>query len=269
MKLNYKSLIYLGVFIIISASGGYIIHKKITEMEQDKTPSITLLSTSAEFNVSSSLSASSSSSMSTSVSEFNVSLSFPPIPISVQNLNTKLNVVTLGDSLTTGYKIPPYYLKLYNILPNHLNSVSTISNIGWSSQDLYNNMLFSNVISTNTNVVVLLIGTNDIGRGLQSYYTLIVDLIFLKSPNTKLLLVTIPPVLYMYTEIYLTAYNNNIRNQTKKNSNIFIVDLYEKLTKTPNNYENYLIDRIHLSDQGNELFANLVVSKIKTIYNLN
>lgn len=189
---------------------------------------------------------------------------------------TKKNVdlVFLGDSITNFFD-----RNIFNKYFGEFNPLNYGICGDQTQHVLYrvNNGLF-NIVKPK--VVVLLIGINNIGNdpsNVANCILKIITTILEKTPNTKILLLSILP----YSETvngkerqYIKNVNEIIKNYT--NNNIHYLDIGQYFINQDETlkYELYALDHLHISTKGYEVFADSIIKPInnlmkKKVYNKN
>lgn len=204
---------------------------------------------------------------------------------SVKNLpmtnseTTKINYVSLGDSLTAGAGVfnyeetYPYILASKMIATGANVTLNNFSVSGYKTQDLIDKLL-EPAIATKPEIVTLLIGVNDIHNhvGKENFkknYQYILDRLT-KETRAKIYLINIPyigsktviiPPLNYYFETETNEYNKIIKDLAT-DYNLNYIDLNsptKKLFKTDGAH--YAADSFHPSAIGYRLWADIIYDR--------
>ncbi|WP_420265351.1 GDSL-type esterase/lipase family protein [Candidatus Magnetominusculus dajiuhuensis] len=131
---------------------------------------------------------------------------------------------------------------------------------GDDSQRIYNRL--ESIIKDNPKKVFIMVGTNDIFRGVTpenfiKTYDNILRVLTKKLPHAEIYAMTILPVNLENDVVYnkiVVSLNEKIRQDVEyhKNDNIMFLDIYESFTSAGTLKLNpaFTFDGIHLSDQG-------------------
>jgi isoamyl acetate esterase len=201
----------------------------------------------------------------------------------------KTKVIFFGDSITElGVRPGGYVTKVDSMCKlEGKGSQYEFAGAGVSGNKVYDLYLRieDDVLNKNPDVVVIYVGVNDVwhkassGTGtdadkFEKFYNAILKK--LKDKNIKAILCT-PAVIGERTDMTnqldgdLNRYSNIIRGIARKN-NLSLVDLREKFLEynkanNPNNEERNILtnDRVHLNAKGNQLVADEMWKKIKSL----
>ena len=177
-----------------------------------------------------------------------------------------VDLVFLGDSITNFFD-----RNIFNKYFGEFNALNYGIGADQTQHVLYrvNNGLFDIV---KPKVVVLLIGINNIGNepsNVAKGILKIMSNILEKSPNTKILLLSILP----YFEIvngkerqYIKDVNEIIK-QYNNNKNIYYLNIGKHFINEDETlkYELYMSDHLHLSTEGYEVFAESIIMSIHNL----
>lgn len=175
-------------------------------------------------------------------------------PESSDSPKRSLKIMPLGDSITDGYFVPGgYRIELWNALKKHgytIEFVGSGSNgpdslpsrnheghSGWCIDEIRQEIP-SWLQKFQPEIILLLIGTNDIAQGYKietarAHIERLVEDIFKFAPKVKLFVASIPPIGEPTLNLRATLYNQNIEELVQRRQQageaISFVDLYSSL----------------------------------------
>ncbi|VEU79887.1 GDSL-type esterase/lipase family protein [Haploplasma axanthum] len=177
------------------------------------------------------------------------------------------NIVLAGDSITAGYPVNemfPKGIRVYNRGISAITSTQVLDKINEHILDLKPSKMF------------LLIGTNDIERGIDNDLTVknIVDICnktIKELPNTKIYVISIYPVnenekfkssVQSRTNRVIESINQKVEKAVSKIDNVEYLNFYEQLLKDGNMNEEYTYDGLHLNINGYRFVTGLLNKKL-------
>lgn len=182
----------------------------------------------------------------------------------------KNGVVFVGDSIFELYKLDKYY-KGKDYINRGISSNKSADVLA---------RLQSNVIDLKPNMVIIHVGTNDIGHFVSDedyLYNMsqIIDNIQTQLPECKILIDSIYPTrrLNNYNSINLTKTRDNkkIRNVNEKLKNLCVVknvkyiNTHNQLLNGEELHRDYTIDGLHLNDLGYKVASNEITKEINQL----
>lgn len=134
----------------------------------------------------------------------------------------------------------------------------------------YFDTLFSEI---NPAVIVLYVGGNDLSLGysaeeINNLYKKLIRKIKIKFPNANILCVSIKPSQHRIAEIKkIKKLNHLIKNNLKKTEKAFYINIFKHFINSNGTiiYQYFLIDKLHLSQEGYNIWKNEIYSVIKKI----
>lgn len=216
------------------------------------------------------------------------------------NYNTFGNFKKIITSSAAGFDASPYYLTKVSVFDDSQREEQPIIFLGDSLTDINDwsdirtkksiiNMGINSdttegvlnrldiVIRNNPSKIFLLIGTNDIAKGLGtdeiiSNYEQIVTILKKELPNTELIIQSVFPVNNLLHEEYYGSKINNsntvklnkkLQNLASRNEATFI-NLYDKLLSENNELnKDYTVDGLHLNNEGYSVWESEINKYVK------
>ncbi len=179
--------------------------------------------------------------------------------------------VLLGDSITDFFN---WYELFYDYSKSSGQAVYN-RGIGGDTTDRLLERLQENVLNISPKNIVLLIGTNDIGRGLPLSMTLnnveqIIKNTKAKCPNVNFIMEAVYPVNEKMRDRFEKRSNKKIQEMNKEyiklceKYNCVWVDFTDKLKdKTGNLKAEYTFDGLHINAQAYEIVAENIIPLLK------
>lgn len=193
--------------------------------------------------------------------------------IDKQENSAQDGVVFFGDSITEMYDVDRYFSEVKNVYNCGIHG-ATAQELLWIVDEA--------VIKYQPKLVILMIGTNDLGRTIMSspneiayYVREVIDLITRNAPNTKILLLSALPCdesLNSYhqvpsirsndiLEMIYASYIDIIHNPQVVMKEIFSAFVAENKQTLTEYYE----DGLHLNEKGYERLTSLIKPEIEKI----
>ena len=180
-------------------------------------------------------------------------------------LPAPVSVMPLGDSLTSGYRVPGGYRPLvYDGLVDHGWSIDFVGSLSGPSDMIdpdhqgHNTYLINELLPVTAekvpfydpDIVLLLIGTNDIvsQEALDEAPARLGELLELLT-DREVLVGTLPPVLNAPAEANIQAYNASLITEVEAAGHA-VVDLHAAMT------DEMLLDAIHPNEEGYAAMAD-------------
>ncbi len=169
----------------------------------------------------------------------------------------EVDVAFLGDSLTDGYPVQDWYPQ-YKVVNRGIGADTT-----WGLEE----RLDCSAYDVNPNVIVMLIGINNLDTMLQNYER-IVQKIKQNLPNTKNIIESLTPESGDFAFRNPQAISNNVKvkNIAQRNGCTF-VDMYTQFLD-PNTNElklEYTIEGLHFTPQGYEKITGVLTPVISSL----
>lgn len=177
-------------------------------------------------------------------------------------------VLFFGDSITEWYNIEKYFPDI-EVKYNSGVAGSTSESLMWICDEA--------VIKYKPNIMVLLVGTNDLGntnmrspRDISLNVRDIIDLLKGNIPNIKIVLISTLPCneelqgeavgKFMRTNRNINMLNNEYKEMLKFFDNVTFVNAFDQfINKETNNIkDNYSEDGLHLTEKGYDLLTKIV-----------
>ncbi|TCK92854.1 lysophospholipase L1-like esterase [Natranaerovirga hydrolytica] len=203
------------------------------------------------------------------------------------------NIVSLGDSLTTGYGVNTtdnYINRLEKYLPKYYPSICwNISNISKNNMTTREGLhiLKKHIKSLNPNIVIIMLGTNDVSLDKQIHRTLeefednlksMLELTHHINNRTGLnfcipIPVLITPPCVIETKVTYNITNNRIHQYSHiiktlaSEYNCPCIDFYKTTYDFNNNEDLFQDDGIHLSTKGYDLLFDTFFSAFTKLIN--
>jgi lysophospholipase L1-like esterase len=180
-----------------------------------------------------------------------------------ENLSiNKADIVIVGDSLVHMYHYPDN--SVFNKQFPNTNIVGR--GIGGDTTGLLLSRIYENVLVLKPQTIIIEIGGNDLIFGIclstiEDNIRKIIQIIQEKSPGTRIIFLSIPPVENSTLNSISPVYNLFLRTLTEEYSNIYYIELwkYMRQNDSPRLKPEYGFgDKIHLNQQAYQLWGEIL-----------
>ncbi|KAL0240986.1 hypothetical protein GEMRC1_006222 [Eukaryota sp. GEM-RC1] len=181
-------------------------------------------------------------------------------------------VITLGDSLTSGYTFPgrddmdtPYGSSI--VLPDSYNASVLILAVSGYTISQISSMVVENIFKE-AEIVILMGGTNDIAQNssiddVVTRFSYLMDKIFAMIPSSsKLLILELPPIRYSGVPSFTEEVNEKYQTLCSRRRNCQFVTWFEEISGD-------LVDGFHLDGEGYKrlgaYLSKIIINTEKTV----
>lgn len=181
-----------------------------------------------------------------------------------ENLSiSKVDVVIVGDSLIHMFHYPNEQLLLEQFPGINIYG----RGIGGDTSGLLLNRLEANVLSLNPKTIIIEIGGNDLIFGvclstLEENIHKIIRLIRTKNKNTRILLLSVPPVGNKEVNSISPVYNLFLRTLTEEYENVQYIEFWKSMRSADSPFlkPEYARpnDKIHLNESAYKLWGEII-----------
>ena len=206
---------------------------------------------------------------------------------------TYSSIACVGDSLTAGHTWPQESYPVY--LADKLGSGYTVGNYGVNGASITgtnpgpllkytdeskNNGMYSASLAANADVVIIMLGTNDAKdwtAAQPNYKDWYIDLIKsyqTDNPDVKIILVSAPPTMennkFSLPNTFIKNFVCPIQRSVAEDLELPLIDLRQIMESRQGGYDSLIrgdaaFDGVHLSVEGAELLAELIIAELKKL----